>query len=196
LKPKFSIIVIDCDRHTPRESARRGVASLLAQTYTDYELIFVHNGLKAEPYEKEFNLKDVERVKTVYIKEEFNNWGNTSRHYGSRIADGDYFLFFNIDNLLYPTCLEKVNQLLEKDGVRKEMVIFTIIHHKNAERILTGNPVLFQHIDCLQVVASKKAWEAIGLWHRYEYEADGHLYVELSAKHKPSYIDEILGENF
>ena len=61
---------------------------------------------------------------------------------------------------------------------------------------MTGNPVRFQHIDCLQVVASRAAWESIGFWHRYEYEADGHLYLELSAKYPPCYIDEILAENF
>ena len=196
LKPKFSIIVVDCDSHTPRESAKRGVDSILSQTFRDFEVIFVHNGLKQKPYEKEFDLSAIEKVKTMYIKERFNDWGNTSRNYGMRIADGEYILNFNIDNLLYPTCLEKVNECLEKDNVRKEIVIFTIIHHKNAERILTGNPVRFQHIDCLQVIASRKAWESIGFWHRNEYEADGYLYVELSSKYKPFYIEETLAENF
>ena len=196
LKPKFSIIVVDSDRHTLREAARRGIDSILAQTFRDFEVIFVHNGLKELPYEEEFDLSALEKVKTIYIKERFNDWGNTSRHYGSRVAGGEYFLFFNIDNLLYPTCLERVNEFLLKDNVRKEMVIFTIIHNKNAERILTGNPVLFQHIDCLQVVASKQAWESIGFWDRYEYEADAHLFLELSAKNTPFYIEEILAENF
>ena len=196
MSTKFSLIVIDCDRHTPREDALRGVNSILGQTFTDFEVIFVHNGLKRQPYELEFDLTSLARMKTVYIKEQFDNWGNTSRHYGSRIADGEYLLFFNIDNLIYPSCLAKVNECLEKDGVRKEMVIFTIIHHKNAERILTGNPVQFQHIDCLQVVASRKAWASIGFWNRYEYEADGHLFLELNATYPAFYVDEILGENF
>lgn len=196
MNPKFSIIVVDCDSHTPRESAKRGLDSILSQTFRDFEVIFVHNGLKQKPYEKEFDLSAIEKVKTIYMKERFNDWGNTSRNYGMRIADGEYILNFNIDNLLYPTCLEKVNECLEKDNVRKEIVIFTIIHHKNAERILTGNPVLFQHIDCLQVIASRKAWESIGFWHRNEYEADGYLYVELSSKYKPFYIEETLAENF
>lgn len=196
MKPKFSIIVVDCDRHTPRESARRGIDSILSQTFRDFEVVFVHNGLKREPYEEEFDLGSLEKVKTVYLKEISNDWGNTSRNYGMRIADGEYILNFNIDNLLYPTCLEKVNQRLEQDKVKKEIVIFSIIHHKNAERILTGKPVRFQHIDCLQVVASRKAWESIGFWHRNEYEADGYLYLELSSKYEPGYIDEILAENF
>lgn len=196
MNPKFSIIVVDCDRHTPREAAKWGVDSILGQSFRDFEVIFVHNGLKEVPYEEEFDLSGLERMKTLQIKEVFDNWGNTSRHYGSRLADGEYFLHFNIDNLLYSNCLEKVDECLARDHVRKEMVIFSIIHHKNAERILTGNPVQFQHIDCLQVVASRKAWESIGFWHRYEYESDGYLYLELSSKYTPFYIDEILAENF
>lgn len=194
--PKFSIIVVDCDSHTPREAAKRGVDSILSQTFRDFEVVFVHNGLKQKPYEEEFDLSGIEKVKTMYIKERFDDWGNTSRNYGLRIATGEYILHFNIDNLLYPNCLERVNELLEKDNIRKEMVIFTIIHHNNDEQILTGNPVRFQHIDCLQVIASRKAWESIGFWHRKEYEADGYLYVELSAKYQPFYIAETLAENF
>ncbi|MBA3960905.1 MAG: glycosyltransferase family 2 protein [Chthoniobacterales bacterium] len=196
MKPRFSIIVVDCDRHTPRPSAKWGVDSILSQTFRDFEVIFVHNGFKDKPYEEEFDLSSLKRVKTVYLKEIADDWGNTSRHYGSRIADGEYILHFNIDNQLYSTCLEKVNEFIEKDDVRKDMIVFSIIHHKNAERILTGNPVRFQHIDCLQVVASRAAWESIGFWHRHEYEADGHLYMELSDRYPPFYIDEILAENF
>lgn len=196
MSPKFSVIIVDCDSHTPREAAKRGVDSILAQTFRDFEIVFVHNGLKATPYEEEFDLGGVQKVKTLYIKEVANNWGNASRNYGLKIADGEYVLHFNIDNFLYPTCLEKVNEFLEKDGVRKEMVVFSIIHHKNAERILTGNPVRFRHIDCLQVVASRIAWESIGFWHRMEYESDGYLYVELSTKFQPFYLAEVLAENF
>ncbi len=156
----------------------------------------MHDGFKQVPFEKEFDLSALEKMKTVYTKERFSDWGHSLRNYGLRIAEGEYILHFNIDNLLYPNCLEEVNRCLEQDNMRKEMVIFTIIHHKNEERILTGKPVRFRHIDCLQVVASREAWESIGFWHRNEYEADGHLYLELSQKYQPYYIDEILAENF
>jgi hypothetical protein len=79
----------------------------------------------------------------------------------------------NIDNLLYPQRLSRVEEALNEGAVTRENVIFTIIHRKSAERILTGNPVLYQHIDYLQRLASKNAWESIGFWHRNDYEADG-----------------------
>ncbi len=196
MTPKFSIIVVDCDSHTSRHSARRGVQSLVSQTCQDFEVILLHDGFKQISYEKEFDLTSFAKIKTVYSKERFGDWGHSLRNYGLRIADGEYVLHFNIDNLLYPDCLQKISDCIDRDGTTKDLIIFTIIHHKNDERILTGNPVRFQHIDCLQVVASRKAWESIGFWYRNEYEADGHLYVELSEKYSPFYIDEILAENF
>ena len=98
MKPKFSIIVVDCDSHTPREAAQRGVNSILAQTFKDFEVIFVHDGLKEKPYETEFDLSTLEKVKTLYTKESCRDWGHSLRDYGLKIADGEYILHFNIDN--------------------------------------------------------------------------------------------------
>jgi hypothetical protein len=164
------------------------------------EVIFVHDGFKRVPYEVEFDLRGIERVKTLYTNKRFMNWGHSLRDYGMRLADGEYILNFNIDNLLYPECLEKVNACIDGAAPPPEMVIFSIIHHKNKTRrfdsFLTGRPVEVGYIDCLQAVASKRAWESIGFWHRTEYESDGHLYAELSSKYEPAYVDEVLAENF
>ena len=48
---------------------------MLAQTFRDFEVVFVHDGLKQVPFEKEFDLSALEKVKTVYTKERFNDWG-------------------------------------------------------------------------------------------------------------------------
>jgi len=195
-KPKFSIIIVDCESHTPRDTAKRGVDSILSQTFRDFEVIFLHDGVKQKPYEREFDLSTLTKVKTVYTNTRYKDWGHSLRNYGMRIADGEYILNFNIDNLLYPTCLEKINDCLEKDKVRKDIVIFTIIHHKHTVPILTGDPVMHAQIDCLQLVASREAWRSIGFWHSTDYDADGYLYMELCSQFKPFYINEILAENF
>jgi len=110
--PRFSIIVVDCDSHTPRESAKRGVDSLLSQTFRDFEVVFLHDGLKQIPYEHEFDLSAFDKIKTVYSKTRYKDWGHSLRNYGMRIADGEYILHFNIDNVLYPKCLEQVHGAL------------------------------------------------------------------------------------
>jgi hypothetical protein len=195
--PRFSLIVIDCDSHTPRESAKRGMESILSQTFKDFEVILVHDGFKRIPYEVEFDMSGIDRVTTIYSKTRFNDWGHSLRLIGMRVAQGGYFLNFNIDNLLYPDCLRKVDERLGKDGDDNDVVIFRIINHKRGtDLVLTGRRVGVGSIDCLQLIASRRAWKSIGYWHRNDYEADGHLYAQLAAKYPPLYLDEILGENF
>jgi glycosyltransferase involved in cell wall biosynthesis len=195
--PKFSLIVVDCDAHTPRETARRGIDSIVSQTFRDYEVILVHDGFKGVPYEVEFDLSGIEHVKTVYSKKRFKDWGHSLRNFGMRIAEGAYFLNFNIDNLLYPDCLEKVNGQLADNGPDTDVVIFSIVNHKRgADEVRTGRPVRPGTIDCLQLIASREAWKSIDFWSRTDYEADGYLYSELAAKYPPLYIDEVLAENF
>jgi hypothetical protein len=194
--PRFSLIVVDCDDHTPRESAGRGMASILAQTFADFEVVLVHDGFKRIPYEAEFDLSGAGRVTTIYSKTRFHDWGHSLRKIGMRVADGDYFLNFNIDNVLYPDCLEKVDECLGRNG-DGQVVIFSIVNHKRGTDVVrTGRPAGVGTIDCLQLVASRRAWQSIGYWHRTDYQADGHLYAQLTARYPALYLDEILGENF
>ncbi|MFI7542398.1 glycosyltransferase family A protein [Actinoplanes sp. NPDC049599] len=193
--PRFSLIVVDCDDHTPRESARRGITAILAQTFADFEVVLVHDGFKRIPYEAEFDLSGLDRVTTIYSKTRFRDWGHSLRRLGMRVAEGDYFLNVNIDNLLYPDCLAKVDGCLGRDGA--DIVIFSIVNHKRGTDVVrTGRPAAVGSIDCLQLVASRRAWQSIGYWHRTDYQADGHLYAELTAAYPARYLDDILGENF
>jgi hypothetical protein len=50
-------------------------------------------------------------------------------------------------------------------------------------------------IDLLQCVISKKAWESIGGWHRYDHSSDGYLFEEIISKYGYNHIPEVLGEN-
>lgn len=171
--------------------------SILSQTFKDFEVIFVHDGFKRIPYEAEFDLSGLDHVKTIYTKKRFNDWGHSLRSIGMRIADGDYFLNFNIDNVLFPDCLGKVDERLVTSGNDSDVVIFNIVNHKRGiDAVRTGRPARVGTIDCLQLVASRRAWQSIGYWSRTDYEADGHLYAQLAARYPPLYLDEILGENF
>lgn len=193
----FSIVVVDCEWHTPRDLAKRGVATILAQEFRDFEVVFVHDGFKRVPFESEFDLQDLRDVKTVYTRRHFHDWGHSLRSLGMRIADGRYVLNFNIDNILNRNCLSRVAEVLADHTDALDVVIFSILNHKRGDTVLrTGNPAVVGNIDCLQLVASTEAWRSIGYWYRTDYEADGHLYAELTSRFPTVYIDEVLGENF
>src|SRR6266542_4028316 len=44
--PRFSLIVVDCDVHTARESTLMGMESIFSQTFKDFEMILFHDGFK------------------------------------------------------------------------------------------------------------------------------------------------------
>lgn len=59
--------------------------------------------------------------------------------------------------------------------------------------ILDGFPPVLYNIDCMQVVATKKAWLSIGGWHDKSEMSDGLLIQQLHEKYKCLYSQKIIG---
>src|SRR5215216_6374124 len=99
--PLFSIIVVHYQGTISREIFGRGIASLQAQTFTDYEILCYHDGPLLDP--------DAPRpVPIRATPQRFNDFGHSLRDIGIREAAGDYIIQFNADNLLYPFALETI----------------------------------------------------------------------------------------
>jgi hypothetical protein len=66
---------------------------------------------------------------------------------------------------------------------------------KNPEHrtLLDGFPVRLHNIDCMQMVASKKAWLSIGGWHDKKETSDGVLAQQLYDKYKCIFSQNIIG---
>jgi glycosyltransferase involved in cell wall biosynthesis len=86
------------------------VESVLAQTYTDWELIVVDDGSTdgttelLRPYRGKFRLI-----------QQSNQGVSAARNHGLRLALGDFVLFLDGDDLLYPDKLKQQVALLETD---------------------------------------------------------------------------------
>lgn len=194
--PRFSIIAVDYEYHVPRPGMHHGLQSLLDQTFDDYELIIVHDGPKGIPYEEECDLTRFKHpVKILNTPERMNDWGHSGRDLGMRHATGDYFLHFNIDNKLYPECLQRISDKIDETG--SPVVIFSILHFKAAGgNKFTGVPPRVCHIDALQLVASREVWENVGYWYTKEGISDGIIYEEIGNRFPWVSIDEVLAENY
>ena len=59
--------------------------------------------------------------------------------------------------------------------------------------IMDGFPVRRHNIDCMQVVASKKAWLSIGGWHDKSETSDGPLAEQLVRKAGAVYSQKVIG---
>lgn len=198
--PKFSIIATDAENHVPREKMKQGIRSILDQTYEDYELLIIHDGPRSNPFELDLpdnaRLLETEKFYGIYGLDEFYagfGWGHHSRDMGIKVAEGEYILHFNIDNILYPHALQTISDKIDK--TKADVVIYACTHEKFDIKYFSGIPPVMGKVDLLQCVASKKAWDSIGGWHRYDHSSDGFLFEEIIARYGYVHIPEVLGEN-
>jgi hypothetical protein len=179
---------------------KQGVHSVLNQTFDDYELLIIHDGPRSRPFEIDLlsnaQLLETEKFYGIYGLEEFYagyGWGHHSRDMGLKLAKGEYILHFNIDNILYPQALQTISDKIDK--TKADIIIFACKHEKFDVQYFSGIPPVMGKVDLLQCVASKKAWDSIGGWHRYDHSSDGYLFQEMVAKYGYTHIPEVLGEN-
>jgi len=91
------------------EFARQAIDSVLAQTFSDYELIVVDDGSTDET-------RDLLRsygTKIEVLRQE-NRGPENARNVGASRADAEYLAFLDSDDLLLPTALETYDRLIEK----------------------------------------------------------------------------------
>jgi glycosyltransferase involved in cell wall biosynthesis len=213
--PLFSIIVVHYQGTISRETFARGIASLQNQTFRDFEILCYHDGA----------LLDVDAPQPVPIRvtpQRVNDWGHSLRDLGIREALGDYLIFFNADNVLYPAALEKIaNELRRPSRIfiqqtgqpldTDNIVIFPILMHdmqrflsdnvrlapgSGCYMILTGNPPQMGLIDCMQLVMKRQLWLAEGGWRDKRQAGDAYMYPQFAAKYGYRAVGPVLGEHF
>jgi hypothetical protein len=202
---KFSILATDYDKHVPRDKMHQGLLSLSTQTFKDFELIICHDGPKEKTYEEEginFNSLNLSPI-IINTNKRNNDWGHTSRDEMMKMANGDWIIHFNIDNILYPQALEMLSNRIDqlKESVKdpdRFSVIFYIKHWKIFPdgRVFKGIPPKLMNTDLLQMVISKKIWEEMGYWYNKKERSDGVIYEEIGRKYQWAVLPTVLGENF
>lgn len=91
---------------------RRGIQSLLAQTFTDYEVILVDDsstdgsGKLCDEVAKEYP-----NIKIIHQK---NTGAGGARNAGIKAAQGKYLAFFDIDDLVAPNWLETIHRYIKE----------------------------------------------------------------------------------
>lgn len=200
--PRFSIIATDYEPYVPRDRMGEGLESLKNQSFKDFELIIVHDGPKPTSiseyavYNPDFTYMETDQHYGVYGTEEFHagyGWGHHSRDLGMNSCTGEYIINFNIDNILYPHALETIDEKLSSTGA--ELLVFACKHEKFDIKYFSGIPPVMGKVDMLQCVASRRAWDSIGGWYRFDHSADGFLFQEMVAQYGYVHVPEILGEN-
>ncbi len=100
LFPKVSVVIPTYNRP---EMVTRAVRSVLAQSYQNFEIIVVDDGLEKRAEEEVQNIHD-ERI--LYIKNEKSLGGGGSRNVGIGLSKGEYIAFLDDDDEWLPEKLK------------------------------------------------------------------------------------------
>ena len=95
---------------------RETVKAIIAQTYTDWELIIVDDCSPAPGTASVLqNVKSMDnRIKVM--KTERNGGAGLARNVGIRVAEGRYLAFCDSDDWWYPTKLEEQIRFMEENN--------------------------------------------------------------------------------
>jgi glycosyltransferase involved in cell wall biosynthesis len=113
---RFSIVMPVYNR--PQYMHREAIASVLAQTFKDYELIVVDDG----------STDDTQAVLASYgsqlkVLRQPNSGAETARHNGARHAQGEYIVFLDSDDLLCSGALEAYDHVIKECSSSPPLII-------------------------------------------------------------------------
>ncbi len=197
-QPKITIITPTWNR--PLDVIERCIKCVEYQTFQDYEHIICSDGYEEKV--KEF-VESQKNPKLTYhsLDKHYGDYANTIRQTCLEKARGEYILFLDDDNVIFPHYLEKMYFPLKES---EENVAFTICqimhlgplpsHLGPAPQILDGIPVKVQNVDTLNLLIKKKHLLSIGGWNLEKgYLADGYTYEKLADTYEYIQIKELLG---
>ncbi|OGN29987.1 MAG: hypothetical protein A3A33_01540 [Candidatus Yanofskybacteria bacterium RIFCSPLOWO2_01_FULL_49_25] len=94
--PTISVIM---PTHNRPELLKRAITSVLAQTYSDFELIVVDDGLQKSARETVEYFRD---PRIIYLKHEQERGGGAARNTGIKAARGKFIAFLDDDDQWHP----------------------------------------------------------------------------------------------
>ncbi len=199
-QPLISVIIPTYSRP---ENLTRAIDSVLAQTYTNYEIIVVDDngeGTKNQIYTA--NLLEKYGDQVTYIMYEANKGANYARNKGIKAAKGEYISFLDDDDIYYENNLcEKV--ILLNYSRKKNIAIFCnqtingnfyrwneILYNSSEEYVEISLEDLFNKGNCVGgfsvFLAKKEALLDIGLLNENLQSCqDWDIYIRLLSNNTP-----------
>ncbi|WP_025209156.1 glycosyltransferase [Hippea sp. KM1] len=202
--PKVSVILPTYNRE---KTVSRAIESVLAQTFTDFELIIIDDGSTDNTKEIVNKFKD-ERI--VYVRYNENRERSAARNSGIKISRGKYIAFLDSDDEWIRDKLKKQVNLVENS---KENVGVVYTGYTQVWDNLNGRKITNPFIDSVEklegniyeelkkgdfvlpssVLVKKKVFEKVGLFDEKIYAGEAwDLWVRISEKFLFSFIEEPL----
>ncbi len=133
-------VVIPTYRRVPEMC--EAVRSVLAQTYTNFEVIVVADGPDAEAREAVERLASADRaVRLRYLELSVNSGPAEARNAGLRASHGAWLTFLDDDDTMLPEKIERAARLADHADVRKMISCRTIYRHDGRDDVWPKRPI-------------------------------------------------------
>lgn len=136
---KFSIIIPTYNRS---DLLIKTIDSVLNQSFSDFELIVVNDGSTDDT--KEILESYGSKIRVIHKE---NSGSEKSRNAGAYIAKGEYYCFFDSDDLMFPWSLEVYNKIIEAENF-PPLVLGQPLHFSDTipRKILQQNISLIKYV--------------------------------------------------
>jgi len=197
-KPLVSVII---PAYNSGEFISEAISSVLRQTYTEYEIIFVDDG--STDSTREIIENNFPQIKYFYIP---NQGVSRARNYGIRRARGEFIAFLDADDLWLPEKLEK--QLNVFKAYQDCMLVFTeeLVFDTNGfrkarflkkEKLMKGDVVknifIYSNVTTSTVMVRRDVFQEIGYFEENLKAAeDDNLWMRIAYKYTIHLLDEEL----
>ena len=139
---------------------RQCIDSILAQTFTDFELILVDDGSKDQSGAicDEYSERD-SRICTIHTE---NKGAAAARNAGLARASGEYIAFVDSDGYISETMLERMCEVIGNS--KADLVICNFLHMFPDEKDNFSLPLQDMEISGREVLAHRKTQKNYGVW--------------------------------
>jgi len=202
LKPYQNLISVVIPTYNRKHLLQKAIASVLNQTYSNFELIVVDD---CSTDSTEHFMKSLSDKRIRYIKHEKTKHASASRNTGIRLSKGEFIAFLDDDDRWLPTKLEKQLKLLQNSSLSTGLIYCWMDYiDQNEQIIATVRPTVkgnvFQHVldkqgigGCPTLMVRKSVIEDCGFFDETLLRGnDGDFIRRICLKYKVNFIPEVL----
>ena len=198
--PEISVVITTCNR---REKLRRAINSVLAQTFTPFEIIVVDNASTDKTFEM---IKDIQADRLQYIRHQQNQGGPAARNSGIRAAKAKFIAFLDDDDEWMPSKLEKQYQKMQQspsavglvyagaeifDELGQKVTLVNKPQYKGNvyQRLLLGT--ILSSVS--SVLVCKECFDRVGMFDETLTSCqDWDMWLRIAGQYEFQYVDEVL----
>ena len=203
--PFFSIVVVWYEG-TQGYGVLRNALSSIPQDKSLCEVIVMHDGpIKSAAKE------NIPADLVLFTKNRYNDWGHTPKHMAIPTCRGEYIIWLNADNMIYPHALRHAKDRLEQLN-KPKVAFFPVLMEgynqyitKDASygwydqprdpskaAVLNGIPLVIGNVDLMCGVIRTEVWKACGWWDK-AIDSDFTIFKKLATEHGSNYVNVLLG---